>query len=100
MRGGVHSDDWVETGGAVSAAARPTRGDASQSLMAGALLTDPFATTLSVSASLSVGEGSGSVVRAARRSARRLACDDDSPELEVVSWRVLVAGGRRTSRVL
>ena len=71
MRGGVHSDDWVGTGGAVSAA-RPAaaRGDASQSLIVGALLTNWLATTLSVSASLSVDEGSGSVVRAARRSAR------------------------------
>ena len=71
MRGGVHSDDWVGTVGAVSAA-RPaaTRGDASQSLIVGALLTNWFATTLLVSASPSVDEGSGSVVRAARRSAR------------------------------
>ena len=68
-----------------------TGGDASQSLMAGALLTNPFATTF-WSASLSVDEGSGSVVRAARRSARaarRSAGEDDPPEREVVSCVVL-----------
>ena len=59
MRRGVHGDDWVETVGAVSAAA--TRGDASQCLMTGALLTNPFATTLLVSPSSSVDEGPGGV---------------------------------------
>ena len=75
-------------------AARPaaTRGDASHSLTAGALLTNSFAMTLLVLVAPSVNEAPGDDVRSAMRSARaarRSDSEDDPLEREVVSDEVL-----------
>lgn len=90
LRGGVHSDVWPETVNVSAARPATARGEAIQSLRAGALFTNWFATTLSAPPS-SVNEVSGDDARAAIRSARaaRRSDSDDPPERGVVRTEVL-----------